>query len=115
MLQGNAVTDFLVLGGAAAFFAVAFVVIFGDVVGVLTGRRALVDRNSGEVYRSRGAIVATALFTVVMAGAVMYMTFRFATDPHDMADANRALFWLVLAFEVAWLVRALYRRFRRTD
>ena len=44
MLQGNAVTDFLVLVGAAAFFFVTFVVIFGDLVGVVAGRRALVDR-----------------------------------------------------------------------
>ena len=59
--------------------------------------------------------MATALFAAVMAAAVIYSTFRFATDPHDMADANRTLFWLVLAFEVTWLLRALYRRFRRTD
>jgi len=115
VLQGDAVTDFLVLVGGAAFLVVAFLVIFGDLVGVVAGRRALVDPNSGHVYRSRGAIVATALFTAVAAATVMYMTLRFAIDPHDMADANRALFWLVLAFEVAWLLRALYRRFRRTD
>ena len=114
MLQGNAVTDFLVLLGGAALLVVAFLATFENLVGVLAGRRALVDPNSRHVYRSRGAIVATVLFAAVMAAAAMYMTFRFATDPHDMADANRALFWLVWAFEIAWVLRALYRRFRRT-
>jgi len=94
MVQGNALTDFLVLAGGAAFLAVAFVVFLGDAMGVVAGRRALVDPQSGHAYRSRGAIAATTLFTVVMTAAAMYVTFRFATDPHDMPDINRALFWL---------------------
>ena len=62
MVQGNALTDFLVLGGGAAFLAVAFVVFLGDAMGVVAGRRALVDPQSGHAYRSRGAIAATTLF-----------------------------------------------------
>jgi divalent metal cation (Fe/Co/Zn/Cd) transporter len=108
-------TNSLLLFGGAAFFAIGFAVLLNDVMRLADPRQTLVDRQTGRIYRSREARVAWVIFVSVIAGAAMYLTFRFATDSAEMLGVNRAFFWLALAFEVALLVRALYRRFRRPD
>lgn len=114
MLQGNAVTDFLLLAGGAAFFAAGFVVFLRDAMRLAGAGGPLIDRKTGHVY-GRGARAAWISFASVTAAAAMYATFRFATDPHDMQEVNRALYWLVFLFQIVWLARALYRRFRRAE
>jgi len=115
MFEDNAVTDFLTLAGGAAFFAIGFVITLRDAMGLANPSRPLIDRTTRHVYGSRGARAAWVSFASVLAAAAIYATFRFATDPGEMPSINRALFWLVFAFQVAWLLRALYRRFRRAD
>jgi len=115
MLQGNAVTDFLVLAGGAAFCAVAFLMFARQAIQFADPRNVLIARGTRRIYRGGGARLASTLFASVFAVAGLFVTYRFATDPHDMPGANRALFWMVLAFQVTWLARALFRRHRRVS
>src|SRR6267378_3155281 len=105
-------TDFLLLTSSAALFAVVFALLLRDTM-LLSRRPDLADRQTGEIVSSQRTRLGWILFVSVMAAATVYLTFRFATDPHEMPDVNRALFWIVFGFQIVWLVRALYRRYRR--
>jgi hypothetical protein len=114
LIQGNAVTDFLVLAAGAAFCAVAFVVFARQAMEFADPRNVIIARGTRHIYRSPGVRVASTLFASVVAAGGLFVTYRFATDPHYMPDANRALFWMALGLQVAWLVRAVYHRYGRS-
>ncbi len=114
VIQGYGLSDFLVLAGGAAFCAVAFVMFAHQAIQFADPRNVLIARGTRHVYSTRGARVASTLLASVFAAGGLFVTYRFATDPHDMSGANRALFWIVLAGQIAWLVGALYRRYGRS-